>query len=380
MSVMLSNGAAAFKKRLRLKRERGEDYPTGTDTAAAPATVSGEWVCNMPLVNNREGADQQRPASQETCHSYVQPQRTGCSDGKFTTKGPPKGAPGFHFDLRSARRRKPSCTLAGQGALVSCTTQGAALAVEGLCYTPPGGSELIHAINLAIEPGDRLAIVGPNGAGKTTLLRCLYRAIKPSKGRVLLDGSDFGTLAPREIARRIAVVVQETPASFPFTVEDIVLMGRIPWRKGLITNKSEERAKAHHAMEHLNLHGMEKRSFSTLSGGEKQRVLVARALAQEPQLLILDEPSNHLDIRNQLEILDLLAGLGISIITTLHDINLAAGFATKAAILHHGQLIAFGAPQNVLTPQHISSAFDVKTQAHTISGGSNPHFSFALNA
>jgi iron complex transport system ATP-binding protein len=380
MAVITMNGAAALRKRLRLKRERGEDYPKGTNTAAAPATVSGEWVCNMPLVNNREGADQQRPASQETCHSYVQPQRTGCSDGTITAQSAPSGAVKFCFETRSVRRHPYPCDPAGQGALVSCSTQGAALAVEGLCYAPPGGRQLLHSIDLSIEPGDRLAIVGPNGAGKTTLLRCLYRAVKPSEGRVLLDGRNFDSLSPRDIAQRIAVVVQETPASFPFTVEDIVMMGRIPWRKGLSGKASQDRAKAHHAMEHLNLHGMEKRSFGTLSGGEKQRVLVARALAQEPQLLILDEPSNHLDIRNQLEILDLLAGLGITIITTLHDINLAAGFASKAAILHNGQMIAYGAPKEVLTPEHISSAFDVKTQAHIVSGGANHHFSFALNS
>lgn len=380
MALITLNGAATFEKRMRLKRERGEDDPRGTETAAAPATVSGEQVCIMPLVNNREGADQQRPASQETCHSYVQPQRTGCSDGTITSQDAPIGVDKFNFDIGAVSSRNQSCSYKGQGALVSCSTQGAALAAENLSYTPPGGHRLLHSINLSIQPGDRLAIVGPNGAGKTTLLRCLYRAVQPSEGRVLLDGQNFASLSAREIAQRIAVVVQETPASFPFTVEDIVMMGRIPWRKGLGSNTNENRAKAHHAMEHLNLRGMEKRSFGTLSGGEKQRVLVARALAQEPQLLILDEPSNHLDIRNQLEILDLLAGLGITIITTLHDINLAAGFATKAAILHKGEMIAYGPPKDVLTPQHISSAFGVKTHAHAVSDGDNHHFSFALNS
>lgn len=379
MALINLNGAAAFQRRLRLKRERGEDYPKGTNTAAAPATVSGEWACIMPLVKNREGAGQQRPASQETCHSYVQPQRTGCSDGKTTASGWPKGAATSFFDQRITLREKISCNLSQQGVLMSCGSLGAALAVQELSYTPPGGHSLINAVSFAIEPGDRLAIVGPNGAGKTTLLRCLYRAVKPSAGRVLLNGLDLTTVAPREIAQRIAVVVQETPAAFPFTVEDIVMMGRIPWRRGLLANTPKDRAKAHHAMEHLNLKGMEKRAFATLSGGEKQRVLVARALAQEPQLLILDEPSNHLDIRNQLEILDLLAGLGITIITTLHDINLATGFATKAAILHQGCMIAYGKPQDVLTAEHIASAFDVKTQAHAIQGRQSHHFSFELN-
>ncbi|MBB4952012.1 iron complex transport system ATP-binding protein [Agrobacterium vitis] len=380
MTLIKLNGATALRKGPWLKREYGEDYPKGTESVAAPATVSDEWVCNMPLAKSREGAGQQRPASQETCHSDVQPQRTGCSDGQTRIPTTPEGVDKTTFDTTAVSQGRLSrCISAGQGVLMSCNMRGAALKVENLRYSLPDREPLISKISFSIEPGDRLAIIGPNGSGKTTLLRCLYRAVKPCEGRVLLDGQDFNTLAPRDIAQRIAVVVQEAPAAFPFTVEDIVMMGRIPWRKGLITNHSKERAKALHAMEHLNLGGMEKRSFATLSGGEKQRVLVARALAQEPQLLILDEPSNHLDIRNQLEILDLLADLGITIITTLHDINLAAGFATKAAILHRGHMIACGTPDDVLTPQHISNAFDVRTHAHTIQGGSSHHFSFALN-
>ncbi|WP_321381173.1 ABC transporter ATP-binding protein [Rhizobium sp.] len=262
---------------------------------------------------------------------------------------------------------------------MSCGTHGIALSTERLAYAPKNGRHLIRDMTLSISPGDRLVIVGPNGAGKTTLLRCLYGAVSPTEGRVLLNGLDIRQLSPLDIARRVAVVVQETPAAFPFTVEDVVMTGRIPWRKALVSNRATDRAKAHHAMEHLNLMGMEKRFYGTLSGGEKQRVLVARALAQEPQLLILDEPSNHLDIRNQLEILDLLKGLGITIITTLHDINLAAGFATKAAILRHGQMTAFGEPSDVLTPKHIADAFDVKAHAHAIDHGAGHHFSFALN-
>lgn len=381
MPLMTMNGAASLQTRPRLKREHGEAYPKGTETVAAPATVSGEWDCIMPLVNNREGAAQQRPASQETCHSHVQPQRTGCSDGNKTAEGQPKGLALSISGLLSSQKSKSQFpATAGQGACVSCHAQGAGLVVEALAYAPRNSSHLINNIDFSISPGERLAIIGPNGAGKTTLLRCLYGALSPTQGRVVLDDQDIKHLAQLDIARRIAVVVQEMPAAFPFTVEDVVMTGRIPWRKGLVSNRAKDLAEAHHAMEHLNLRGMGKRLYGTLSGGEKQRVLVARALAQSPQLLILDEPSNHLDIRNQLEILDLLAGLGITIITTLHDINLAAGFATKAAILHHGQVIAFGPPNEVLTPEHIATAFDVRTRAHAIEDGAGQHFSFTLNA
>lgn len=381
MPLIPVNGAASLQTRPRLKREHGEADPKGTETVAAPATVSGEWACIMPLVYNREGAGQQRPASQETCHSHVQPQRTGCSDGNKTAESQPKGLAlsiSGLFSGQKAQFQYPAT--AGQGACVSCNAQGAALRVEALCYAPRNSRQLINTIDFSITPGERLAIIGPNGAGKTTLLRCLYGAITPTQGRVVLDNQDIRHLSQLDIARRIAVVVQEMPAGFPFTVEDVVMTGRIPWRKGLATNRAKDRAEAYHAMEHLNLQDMGNRLYGTLSGGEKQRVLVARALAQSPQLLILDEPSNHLDIRNQLEILDLLAGLGITIITTLHDINLAAGFATKAAILHDGQLIAFGTAAEVLTPEHIARAFDVKTRAHAIEDSAGQHFSFTLNA
>ncbi|MUZ62019.1 ATP-binding cassette domain-containing protein [Agrobacterium vitis] len=242
---------------------------------------------------------------------------------------------------------------------------------------------MIKNIDFTLTAGERLAILGPNGAGKTTLLRCLYRAVRPGEGRVLLDGQDVWTIDPRTVARRIAVVVQEMPADFPFTVEDIVMMGRIPWQKRAwkrSQSTGDDKARALHAMDHLHVTDLARRDFATLSGGEKQRVLVARALAQDPQLLILDEPSNHLDIRNQLEILDLLRGLGITIVTTLHDINLAAGFATRAIILKDGQMIAEGCPRDVLTADHLSAAFTVQTHVHSPDGGATRNFSFALSA
>ncbi|MCM2452463.1 ABC transporter ATP-binding protein [Agrobacterium vitis] len=266
---------------------------------------------------------------------------------------------------------------------MSCDGHGASLKVRGLSYAPTGARSLIKNVDFTLDAGERLAIIGPNGAGKTSLLRCLYRAVRPSEGKVLLDGQDVWAIDPRTVARRIAVVVQEMPADFPFTVEDIVMMGRIPWQKSAWKRSKgtgDDKARALHAMDHLHITDLARRDFATLSGGEKQRVLVARALAQDPQLLILDEPSNHLDIRNQLEILDLLRGLGITIVTTLHDINLAAGFATRAIILKDGQMIAEGCPRDVLTADHLSAAFTVQTHVHSLDGGATRNFSFALSA
>ena len=262
---------------------------------------------------------------------------------------------------------------------MSCVTSGVSLEVRGLSWAPRRRDSLITDISFSVAPGDRLVIVGPNGAGKSTLLRCLYRAIKPKAGSVWLDGQDIWAQSPSDVARIIAVVLQETPANFPFSVRDIVLMGRIPWRRGYTRWSEADHRHAAHALGHLGLEGMEDRKFSTLSGGEKQRVLVARALAQAPRLLVLDEPSNHLDIRHQLEVIERIRALGITIITTLHDINLAADFATKAAIIDHGRFVAFGEPHEVFTEANISQAFGVSATAHAGGLSKQARFTFSLS-
>ncbi len=266
---------------------------------------------------------------------------------------------------------------------MTCDQSGARLDIRNLSYGPDKDLMLIRDMHFSIGSGDRLAIIGPNGAGKSTLLRCLYRALKPSRGQVLLDGQDIWTLNPRETARKVAVVLQEMPADFPFCVHDIVMMGRIPRRTGFSGWTDKDRSEVLHALEHLSLQSMASRPFSTLSGGEKQRVLVARALAQEPELIILDEPTNHLDIRHQLEILSLLKGLGLTIITSLHDINLAGDFATHVAILEGGMMTGFGRPQEVMSEAAIASAFGVSVQSHSFAhaglAGNNSRFVFNLN-
>lgn len=261
---------------------------------------------------------------------------------------------------------------------MSCDGRGASLNVLGLSWGPNTNLMLVRDVSFSLEAGDRLAIVGPNGAGKTSLLRCLYLGVAPLEGRTEIDGEDIRTLSARAVARRVAVVLQEMPADFPFTVFDVVMMGRIPRRQGLTGWRDEDRAQVVHCLEHLELAIMAKRQFSTLSGGEKQRVLVARALAQEPDIIILDEPTNHLDIRHQLEILHLLAGLKLTIVTTLHDINLASTFATHVALMRDGRMVGFGRPDEVLTPHAISDTFGVTALAHPVEGNIAARFSFSL--
>ncbi|MFN3507707.1 MAG: ABC transporter ATP-binding protein [Allorhizobium sp.] len=261
---------------------------------------------------------------------------------------------------------------------MSCSSRGCPIRVTDVGWGPKPSHYLVRGVSFDLDAGDRLAIVGPNGAGKTTLLRCLYRGVNPLEGRIEIDGQDIWQLNARQVARRVAVVLQEMPGDFPFTVRDVVMMGRVPWREGLAGWNDQDRAEAEHALDHLNLLRLANRQFSTLSGGEKQRVLVARALAQKPEILILDEPTNHLDIRHQLEILDLLGTLNLTIITTLHDINLAADFATHVALMHDGRMTAFGAPEHVLTEQALSGTFGVLAARQQAEGGRPRRFSFSL--
>lgn len=261
---------------------------------------------------------------------------------------------------------------------MSCSSKGCPIRVSDVGWGPKSSQFLVRNVSFALSAGDRLAIVGPNGAGKTTLLRCLYRGVSPLEGCVEIDGHDIWQLNARQVARRIAVVLQEMPGDFPFTVRDVVMMGRVPWREGLAGWSDQDRAEAEHALDHLDLLGLANRQFSTLSGGEKQRVLVARALAQKPEILILDEPTNHLDIRHQLEILDLLGALNLTIITTLHDINLAAEFASHVALMHGGRMSAFGAPEAVLTEQALSGTFGVMAARQQAEGHRARRFSFSL--
>ena len=252
---------------------------------------------------------------------------------------------------------------------MSCNTVGAAISVCGLAWGPSPRQLIVDAISFDVRPGEMLAIVGPNGAGKSSLLRCLFRAHRPLAGSVRLDGEDIWRMAPRAVARKIAAVLQETSADFPFTVRDVVSLGRIPHQAGLTADTAHDASQVDHALEHLNLAGFGRRSFASLSGGEKQRVLVARALVQEPGLLILDEPTNHLDIRHQLEILELVKGLGMTVITSLHDLDLAARYADRVVILAGGRLVADGLPEAALSPPAIRDVFGVEVHAGASASG-----------
>lgn len=244
------------------------------------------------------------------------------------------------------------------------TVRPAGLSVEQVSYAA-SGRDLVAGVSLQARPGEVVGVVGPNGSGKSTLLRTIYRELRPSTGRILLDKTDVMRLPRRTLARRMAVVPQEHPAEFELTARDVVAMGRAPHQRGL---GGDRRGDARIVMASLELVGMGQLApapFQRLSGGEKQRVLIARALAQEPALLVLDEPINHLDMRHQLETLALLRRLGFTVLTALHDLNLAASFCDQLYVLDTGNVAGAGTPTEVLTTTLLSRVYDVPVDVVT---------------
>ena len=254
------------------------------------------------------------------------------------------------------------------------------LSVRSLSWSLGSGRKtLLHDTSFDLRPGRVLGVVGPNGAGKTTLLRLLYRFHRPTTGAVVVDGDDIWTLPARTVAQRVAAVLQEQPSDFAFTVEEIVALGRTPHRHAYVGNATaRDRTVIESAMHRLDLCDLAHRRLGTLSGGERQRVMVARALAQEPRLLILDEPTNHLDIRHQLEVLELIRTLPVTIVTSLHDLNLAAGVCDDVLLLRSGKTQGFGPPMEVLNEQAVSDAFHVIARREQLAPSDTDHLTFHL--
>ena len=232
-----------------------------------------------------------------------------------------------------------------------------------------GAVEICSEVSLAAEAGQVVGIVGPNGSGKTTLLRSVYRVLRPRLGRVLVGEDDLWELRPSESARRIAAVVQEPRTDFEFTVREVVAMGRSPHQSAFARESAEDRQRIDDALARVDIAALATRSFSTLSGGEKQRALIARAIAQEARVLILDEPTNHLDIRYQLEVLELVRGVGVTALMSIHDLNLAAEYCDHIVVLHDGRVQAAGPVETVLIPEVLEPVFEVKVERIARTGG-----------
>ena len=246
------------------------------------------------------------------------------------------------------------------------------LEVKGLSVDI-GARRIVNQVDIKVPNGHFVGLLGPNGSGKSTILKTIYRVRRPASGRVLLDGSDLLAMPPKDAARRVAVLAQETTVEFDFTVFEMVMIGRTPHKKAFERDDDTDRAAAIQAIERVGCAHLVSRSFNTLSGGEKQRVLIARALTQGADHLILDEPTNYLDIRYQIEVLELVAGLNVTVLAALHDLSLAALFCDTVYLLAGGRIVAGGHPRTVITAETVSHAYgaDVLIVDHPETG--TPH-------
>ncbi len=236
-----------------------------------------------------------------------------------------------------------------------------------------GPAIVLRGVSLDLPADGFVGIIGPNGSGKTTLLRVLAGTLRPSQGRVTLDGTDVSRLSRQDIARRMAVVPQETHLAFDFSVLEVVLMGRYPHLGTFEVEGPADIAIAREALTATGTRSLEERPFATLSGGEKQRVIIAAALAQislqsgrgerQSAVLLLDEPTAALDLAYQLEVAGLLRGLQqrgrLAIVVSTHDLNFAAGLCRTLVLLKQGQVLAAGPTRDVLTPDHVRSLYGV---------------------
>ena len=258
--------------------------------------------------------------------------------------------------------------------------EGVDLSVENASWSVSRDQKMIlHPISFNLRPGRVLGVVGPNGAGKSTLLRLLYRYQAPKTGVIKIDGTDIWSLPAREVACVVGAVLQEQAADFALTVREIVALGRIPHNRGFgYVNRIRDDQVIQSALNRLRLMGFADRQLGSLSGGERQRVMVARVLAQEPRLLILDEPTNHLDIRHQLELLNLIRDLPLTIVTSLHDLNMAANVCDDVLLLKAGHCLGYGQPEKVFLEDTISAAFCVTTIRERLTQSKIDHLTFQL--
>ncbi|GGH61907.1 ABC transporter ATP-binding protein [Comamonas phosphati] len=224
---------------------------------------------------------------------------------------------------------------------------------------------VVHGASLALARGECVGLIGPNGSGKSTLLRMLYRVLRPTHGCVQLQGQDVAGMGARAFARQVAVLAQESAPHFDTTVAELVMLGRIPHQADWARDSAQDHAAVRDALQQVGALALADRTLADLSGGEKQRVLVARALAQQPQVLLLDEPTNHLDIRYQLEVMGLLRRQRLSAIVALHDLNIAAHYCDRLVLMDQGRIVAEGEPGTVLTPATLQAVYGVATEVDT---------------
>ncbi|MFQ9288581.1 MAG: ABC transporter ATP-binding protein [Intestinibacter bartlettii] len=225
-----------------------------------------------------------------------------------------------------------------------------------------GNNQILKGVSIDSKSREFIGIIGPNGSGKSTLLKCIYRTLKPNNGCIMLGRQDISKMSVKESAKKLAVVAQHNYYNFDFSVGEVVLMGRSPHKKSLEPDNSEDYDIVNESLEKVGMLGFKNRSFSTLSGGEQQRVILARALAQQTPCLILDEPTNHLDIKYQLSLLNIVKSLNLTVISAIHDLNIAAMYCDRLFVMKNGQIVGSGIPQEVLTKEFIKEIYDIDVE------------------
>jgi iron complex transport system ATP-binding protein len=233
-----------------------------------------------------------------------------------------------------------------------------------------GSVHVLKDVSIELAASEMLGVVGPNGAGKSTLLRCIDRILSPQKGCILLDERDIKKMSRMELAKKIGYIPQSASQVFPATVFDTVLMGRRPhlgWR-----SSEEDTEMVLETLQMLNIEDLAMRDINELSGGQQQKVFIARALTQEPDVLLLDEPTSNLDIRHQLEVMDIIKNIvrekQISAIMAIHDLNLAARYTDRIIMMNGGTIFAAGEPFSVLTTENIKQAYGVEVEVNDHGG------------
>ncbi|MGO7542418.1 ABC transporter ATP-binding protein [Rhizobium ruizarguesonis] len=242
-----------------------------------------------------------------------------------------------------------------------------------------GDTVIVNGVSLTVEKGKVLGLLGPNGSGKSSLLRLICRLRRVHSGIIRLGDDDISSLSRAALARRVAFVEQQSTTDTQLTVRDVVRLGRTPHRGLLSSWGAGDDAAVDEALSRTGMRERAGQLWQTLSGGERQRVHIARSLAQAPSELLLDEPTNHLDIQHQLDILSLISKLGITCIVALHDLNLAAMFCDRLAVLQKGEVVASGAPEEVLTEDMIGRVFGVRAHVQKSAVHGRYHIQYVMD-
>lgn len=231
-----------------------------------------------------------------------------------------------------------------------------------------GQTKIIKDISFDVEENTFVGVIGPNGSGKSTMLKSIYGVNKPSGGNILFEGEDLLKMPSKDRAKKIAVLAQESGGQFDFSVQQVVEMGRYPHKNALENYSKYDLEIVDRVLKEMRLEDYRERSFNTLSGGEKQRVLIARLLVQESKFIILDEPTNHLDIGYQIDIMNVIKKMGVTVLSAIHDMNMAAIYCDKLVFMKKGEVVTQGSVEDTLTSEILKELFNVNAEIHDFKG------------